>query len=265
MSQGEVVLLLNSDTIVHDNAIMQTLRFLQADQRRGLVGCKLLNEDGSEQLSAYIDIRFPYLNLLLNGNAALNKLTSLLGIAKSFRHTERTLEMQQKSFTCQAVSGAFMMLKRTVIDQCGMLDTDFFMYSEETEWSRNRISKKFEIWYYAEAAVTHLGGKSSSAVSLMNKQSILSNFLYSYKMGWDAYLLSISVTMFNTICNVVALPLISKRYRQKTWSDCKYFFEILPQLVYDIPRYSRKTASRPFPLRIKELSSPAEAGQSQAA
>ncbi|MFC1790586.1 glycosyltransferase family 2 protein, partial [Patescibacteria group bacterium] len=59
-SRGELVLLLNSDTIVHPQALLRMVRYLETHPQVGVVGCKLLNADGTDQPSAG---RFPTLSV----------------------------------------------------------------------------------------------------------------------------------------------------------------------------------------------------------
>lgn len=250
MATGKVVLLLNSDTHVFDNSLKKTYDFLLQNKNVGLVGCKLLNEDGTEQSSSYIQVKYPLLNLLINGNPFVHKLYSGLG-GRQFNHVQQTLEWQKINHTCEAVSGAFMMLRKEVLDVCGPFDPDFFMYSEEIEWCKNRINKHFTILYYAEAAIIHYGGKSSDSV-YAHKQGTVSSFLYNYKRGYVPYLLATLVYIFNTLSVVVSLPLLRKQLRFTLWQQSRCFFGVMYHIIFDIPFSGRGFGSRTSPLIIKE-------------
>ncbi|HNP06655.1 MAG TPA: glycosyltransferase family 2 protein [Cyclobacteriaceae bacterium] len=252
VAQGNFILLLNSDTVVFDDAIQRTYNYLTNQVDVGVVGCKLLNENGSEQTSSYIFVRFPLLNLFINGNPILHKVSQRLSIMKSFDHRARTLESQRNTHLCESVSGAFMMLKKEVIERCGTFDPDFFMYSEETEWCRNRVSKHFKIAYYADAAIIHFGGGSSKS-RLYYKQSLLSSFLYNYKKGGMRYAAVILVYLTNSLFIIGTLIFLKKKSRLAEWGVVRAFFEIIPYLLFDIPRYGRAFGSRKNPLLIKEL------------
>lgn len=252
VARAPVILLLNSDTKIVNNAIEHTYHFLQQDNAVGLVGCKLLSEDGTEQLSSYIPTSHPLLNLFVGENLFLQKFISFTGLFRKYgNHLDVVRDYQKQNHFCEAVSGAFMMLKTEVVKQCGAFDPDFFLYAEETEWCRNRIRKKFRIMYYAEAAIIHFGGKSSRS-ELVHKQMMLSSFLYSYKVGRGFYTIVFLIYLFNTCSNVLALPLLKRETFQIIREQQKAFFKIMKDLVFNIPAYSNRYGSRPAPLRIKE-------------
>lgn len=247
---GKVLLLLNSDTYIFDNALKKTYDFLLKDKEVGLVGCKLLNEDGTEQSSSYIPVNYPLLNLFINGNPFLHKVYNLLG-GQKFDHVQQTLAWQKRTHVCEAVSGAFMMLRREVLDTCGPFDPDFFMYSEEIEWCKNRISKHFKILYFAEASVIHYGGKSSDSI-YAHKQGTVSSFLYSFKRSYVSYFLTILIYIFNTLSVVVSLPLLRKELRFTLRQQIGCFFGVMYHVIFDIPFSGRAFGSRENPLTIRE-------------
>jgi len=251
VAKASTLLLLNSDILVVDNTIELTYQFLIEQKETGMVGCKLLNEDRTEQLSSFIHVRFPFINLLVNSNPFLSKLSRTLNIPKNYDHARATYAAQKNTHSCEAVSGAFMMVKKEVIEQCGDFDPDFFMYCEDTEWCRNRIVKKFQIKYYADAAVIHLGGKSSSSLAVQ-KQTQLSSFLYNYKTGWMDYALALAITALNSACNLVALPFFTRGTRKSIIIQQQSLLSIIPYLFWSIPRYKRAYGSRPYPLLIDE-------------
>lgn len=250
-AKGSTLLLLNSDTLVFDDSIDKTYRFLHQQPLAGMVGCKLLNADGTEQLSSFIHVRFPLLNLLINANPFLSALNRLVHLPGNYDHIRLTLRAQQATHSCEALSGAFMMVKKAVVEQCGDFDPDFFMYCEDTEWCRNRIIKKFKIFYFAEASIIHLGGKSSSSV-IVSKQTQLSSFLYNYKMGRITYGSVLAITFFNSMCNLLALPLVKAATRVTLANQLKSLMAIVPYLIFDIPRYKRTYAGRPEALIIND-------------
>ncbi len=240
IATGKVILLLNSDTIVLDDAIEKTYHFLMNDTSIGLVGCKLLNEDQSEQASSYIPVKHPLINLLVSGNPLLEKINKALGL-KEYNHNYRTFLLQKQTHDCEAVSGAYMMFRREVIDKCGPFDPDFFMYSEEIEWCKNRIAKHYRIVYYAEAAIVHLGGRSSLH---SYRQGIASSFLYIYKTSYWDYIVAILIYYVNSITVIFLLPLMKKETRKILWPQSRAFLQIAYYLFYDIPRYSQAFGSR---------------------
>lgn len=251
VAEAPVYLLLNSDTIVFSDAIEKTYAHLTSHESYGIVGCKLLNEDGTVQLSSSVPVRFPYLRLLVNANPFLFRLTRLFTGMADLDHVSETLEHQKRNYRCEWLSGAFMMVKREVVEQCGDFDPDFFMYCEDSEWCSNRISKKFEVRFFAEAAVIHLGGRSSGATAIQ-KQTLLSTFLYAYKTGKLNYLKALLIYAFNWVSNLIALPLFRSSNRKIAVHYLKAFVSIFPRLLFDIPFHSARYGSRKNFLIIDE-------------
>ena len=253
IATAPVILLLNSDTLVFDDSIERTYHYLLAKTDVGMIGCKLLNEDKTEQLSSFIKMKYPLLNLFINTNVLISKVLSELKLFKSHsKHLELVREQQQTNHYCEAVSGAFMMFKNDVIKPAGYLDPDFFLYAEETDWCRNRICKFTNIFYYKEASIIHLGGRSSIS-EFSEKQMLLSAFLYSYKRSLSFYLMVLLIYFINSIINLPVLLVVKKSSAKRIFVQIKSFVMILPDLLFDIPKYNRAPGSRLVPLMTKEF------------
>lgn len=154
-AKGEIVLLLNPDTLNEDNAIARCCeRFLDADYIA--CGVQLLNADRSAQISG---------NYFMTGG--LNHLMALpytgrlirgLGLALKVKKTN--VAEAQGTVEVDWINGAFLMVKRTAIEKAGLLDEDFFLYSEEIEWC-SRLRKTGKMCIYGDLHVIHLEGGSS--------------------------------------------------------------------------------------------------------
>lgn len=252
IATASTILLLNSDTLIFDDAIERTFHFLMSGKEVAMVGCKLLNEDGSEQISSYIPVKHHLLNLWINTNIMVERIASLFPALRFYsHHYEVTKEYQQKSHRCDGVSGAFMMFKNDIMAKIGYFDPDFFLYSEETEWCRNRIQKKASIMYFSDAAVIHLGGRSAPA-ELSRKQMLLSSLLYNMKVGYGFYFACICIHFSSAIMNLPFILLMKKENAKSVWRGIVTLFKIIPDIVFEIPRYGRKLGSRPAPLKIRE-------------
>ncbi|MBE0536857.1 MAG: glycosyltransferase family 2 protein [Phycisphaerae bacterium] len=154
-AQGDYILLLNPDTIVHPHALDEMAAFLDANPGVGACGPKLLNEDGSVQGSVR---RFPTFGAVLYSHTVCR----VLGL---FRRQHRRWMMKDFTFDQQAdvdqLMGAAMMVRRSVIDEVGPLDVDFFMYFEDVDWCYRIKEAGWRIVFVPEAVITHLGGRSS--------------------------------------------------------------------------------------------------------
>jgi hypothetical protein len=156
-------LLLNPDTIVHPGAIETLLAFAQAHPRVGVVGPRLLNADGSLQTAAF---RFPTLSMSLldvfpPGDVLPGRLYD------SWWHGRYPQAQQPANTQPCAIDhplGACMLVRRAAIDEVGLLDARYFMYSEEIDWCWRIRRAGWAIWHEPRAQITHLGGGATRQV-----------------------------------------------------------------------------------------------------
>lgn len=157
-SRGELILLLNSDTLVAPGQIEKLAAFLETHPKAGVVGPKLLNPDGSFQLSAtpFVtpwDVYFEYARFPRPLQPEAQKRPRRLYAFEPWRAME-----------VDYVIGAAFLIRRAVIDQVGLLDDQYFMYGEEQDWCARAKAAGWEVWFDPEATVTHLGGQSAARV-----------------------------------------------------------------------------------------------------
>lgn len=157
ISQGNHVLLLNTDTIILDKAIEKSLHLLI--NYTGAVGCgvQLLNTDGTTQISGAHVIKGG-LNTLLP-LPYLGRLIRYLGYR--FKSTIPSVQSVAENIEVDWIVGAYMLIKKTVLSKSGLLDPDFFMYAEEIEWCA-RLRKHGKLLLFAAPKVIHIGGGTSS-------------------------------------------------------------------------------------------------------
>lgn len=154
-SSGNHLLFLNPDTRILGSAIQTILSHAKDLPRAGIVGCKLLNTDGSIQTSCIQ--RFP---TILNQALDVEFLQlrwprmSLWGIAPLFADRPAPAKVE-------VISGACMMVSREVFQAVGGFSEDYFMYAEDLDLCYKVIKANFENYYVGDAEVIHHGGKSS--------------------------------------------------------------------------------------------------------
>jgi GT2 family glycosyltransferase len=235
IAKGDYLLLLNSDTLFINNSLKQCIDFLdlESTQHIGLIGCRLLNEDYSYQASFYPYYQSSIWNYFKSNNPILYKL---FNVGKDFKETKKIKKVGD-------VSGAFMLLRRSVFEQVNGFDPDFFLYCEETDWCRNRIAKHFDIYYYPEAEIIHLGGKSAPK-ELMYFQSQLSLALFWYKKSYSSYIIYFAISIVNGVYYALSYPLSSEQSKKHIRQYLKGLIKTLPYIFNDIPKYKRAFGSR---------------------
>jgi GT2 family glycosyltransferase len=160
ISQGRCILLLNSDAFVKDETIDQMIAFMDEHPEAGMSSCQLLYEDGRLQPSCY---SFPSLSTEFYTALQLDKL-----FAKNREFGKYLMTYWDFSDVREvdAIMGAFMLVRKTAIDQVGMMDENFFMYSEETDWCFRFKKHGWKTLYTPHVQTVHLWGGSSKRMKV---------------------------------------------------------------------------------------------------
>jgi GT2 family glycosyltransferase len=151
---GRYVLLMNSDAWLVGDALARLVTFADRRPEAAIVAPRLLNPDGSLQRSVR---GFPTLWRLATEYFFLRKLaprsTVLNGFyAGGFDHDE----VREAEF----VMGACLLVRRSAIDQVGLLDEDYFLFSEETDWCYRFRQAGWQVLFFPGAECVHVGGAS---------------------------------------------------------------------------------------------------------
>jgi GT2 family glycosyltransferase len=151
------VVLLNPDTFVLDDFFQKSLPFMKSHSSTGILGPKVLEEDGKLQnsarsfptiLTAFFG-RTSFLSRLFPRNPiTLQNLCSL----NSDGHAPMEVDW---------VSGACMVVNRKAIEAVGGMDDRFFLYWEDADWCRRMWKSGWKVIYYPKASVCHFTGMSS--------------------------------------------------------------------------------------------------------
>jgi len=156
VAKGRYVLLLNSDTVVLDSAVAKAVRFADAHPRAAVTGCRVLNPDRTLQPTCFM---FPsILNMLLSSTY----LYKLFPSSRFFGRERMTWWDRNDVRQVDVVTGCFMLVRREAIDGVGMLDEQFFMYAEETDWCYRFKKNDWEVVFTPVAQIIHLGGQSTA-------------------------------------------------------------------------------------------------------
>lgn len=155
-SSGRHLLLLNSDTIVRPGALVKLVHFVEAHPGVGIAGPELRNGDGTLQLSW---ARFPTLASELRG-------------VNVRRRQPFPSAADPQAYRVDWIGGACLLIRRATVEQIGLLDERFFMYSEETDWCFRARQQGWDVCLVPAAQVIHLGGQSSRKASARMKAEL---------------------------------------------------------------------------------------------
>ena len=147
--QGRFAVLLNSDAVLQEGAIKSLLNFMNNTPNAGIAGVQLINEDGSRQNS--ID-NFPSLETEI-----FNK--SILRLIFPNRYPGKS-RIYHNPIEVDSVIGACMMVRKEAIDEVGLLEEDYFIFLEETDWCFRMHKKGWKVYHVPDSKVFHLSGHS---------------------------------------------------------------------------------------------------------
>ncbi len=156
-AQGRYILLLNPDTEMLGDALATMVNYADEHPDVGVVGPQLLNTDGSVQPSRR---RLPTLATAFFESTWLQPYAPRRLLDHYYAHDRPDDAIQDVDW----VKGAALMARREAIEQVGLMDERFFMYSEELDWCRRFRDAGWRIVYLPTAQVIHHEGKSSEQV-----------------------------------------------------------------------------------------------------
>ncbi len=162
--RSRYVLLLNSDTLVHQGCLRYCVDLMDKHADVGAMSCRLLNADGTLQVVAR-KFMSP-LRLVVGVTGLPWKLPGWFGWAQT---EYRGWDMETKAGDPDWIGGAFMLLKTDTMDQIGLLDEDFFFYGEDAEYCFRIRHAGWRIHYDPSMTTTHFGGSSSDPTRMIKQ------------------------------------------------------------------------------------------------
>lgn len=143
-AKGKYILLLNNDTVVHKCALQNLLRFAENTSDAGVVGSRLLNIDGSLQMSCY---HFPTIT-----NAIKEYWFGKKGLFEKFA------PRSDDPVTVDSVVGAAFLITPAAKRKIGILDERYFAYFEDIDYCRQTWKNGLKVYYLPESVITHYHG-----------------------------------------------------------------------------------------------------------
>lgn len=152
--QGDYVLLLNTDAFVQPETLRRTLAYMDSHPRCGVLGVKLVGRDGALQPSCRY---FP---------SPWNVFLARTGLGRFLPQTRMVDDMEWDHASvreCDWVPGCYYLVRRQVLDQLGLFDPRYFLYYEEVDHCRRVKEAGWQVVYYPDTTVVHIGGESAKS------------------------------------------------------------------------------------------------------
>lgn len=154
--KGEVVCLINPDTLVREDTFRVCVDYLRAHPQVGMVGCKILNPDGSLQLACRRSFPTPWVAF-----TKISGLSALFPKSRLFGKYNLTFLDPEIETEVEAISGSFMCVRRSAMEQVGLLDPSFFLYGEDLDWCYRFHTAGWKIVYLPSTQIVHYKGRST--------------------------------------------------------------------------------------------------------
>ncbi len=155
-SCGEYVLILNPDTLIHEESLDRMVQFADKHPEAGAFACRVLNADGTYQgcIRPLPSIRSEWIAAL-----HLNVLAHLSHWFEPGLYVDWNGESER---TIGWMAGCFILIRADLLKSLGGFDEQFFYYHEDMDLCRRVWQSGHSILYTPEVSITHLGGQSTS-------------------------------------------------------------------------------------------------------
>lgn len=158
-AKGEYVLFLNPDTIISETTLTECRIAAEENDKIGAIGVRMQYSDGHFALESRRALPTPFVSF-----CKMSGLSSLLPRSRTFARYHLTYLDKEMPTYINIVSGAFLFVKRSILERVGGFDETFFMYGEDIDLSY-RIEKAGYRNYYLPTPILHYKGESTTKTS----------------------------------------------------------------------------------------------------
>ncbi|MBX3164905.1 MAG: glycosyltransferase [Bacteroidetes bacterium] len=160
-ASGEYILLLNPDTVVQEDTFDKVVSFMETHPQAGGLGIKMLDGKGRFLPESKRGLPTPAVAFY-----KIFGLAKLFPQSKKFGQYHATFLDKNKNHEVEILSGAFMLLRKEVLNKIGLLDETFFMYGEDIDLSYRITQGGYKNYYFAESSIIHYKGESTKKSSV---------------------------------------------------------------------------------------------------
>ncbi|MDD3044778.1 MAG: glycosyltransferase [Candidatus Delongbacteria bacterium] len=216
IAKGDYVLILNPDTIVKENSVNLLINYLRKNEKTGLVTCKIIGPEGT--LDASCHRSFP---TIWNSFCHLSGLSKLFPNSKIFASYNLLYLEDDRIAEVDAVSGSFMLLRKSIIDEGILMPEDYFMYGEDIDFCYQIKRRGYKIEYVPISEIVHYRGQSSKkdkiklrkyffdSMKIFVKKNYTSKYSLFFKFILDmAIMFSFIISIGKIIFRMYLLPII---------------------------------------------------------
>lgn len=161
IAKGEYILLLNPDTVLEESTIQQCVTFMDTHPQAGALGPKMIDGKGRFLPESKRGLPTPEVAFY-----KIFGLTKLFPRSKRFSRYYLGYTNPDEVQEVEVLTGAFMFIRRSVLNRTGLLDESYFMYGEDIDLSYRILKSGYKIYYYPKTSIIHYKGESTKKGSL---------------------------------------------------------------------------------------------------
>ena len=238
-AKGEFVLILNPDTLIAEDTLQEMVEFAEKQDDFGALGVKMIDGTGSFLHESKRNI--PTIRIASK---------KILGNSKEYyaNHID-----ENDNGKIDILTGAFMLLKRSIFNEVNGFDEDYFMYGEDIDLCYKLLNKGFQNYYFGKSTIVHFKGESTT-----KDISYLKNFYGAMQIFYKKHFMINSLDNILQKMAVKALILLNNNKREKNIINFKAKNNIMIigdrsksyQVIIDIlkPKKSEINHNLPFDL-----------------
>lgn len=258
VAKGKYLVLINPDTIVKEDTFTKLIDFLQDNPEAGMVGCKVLNPDGTLQLPCRRSFPGPWTSF-----TKITGLSKLFPKSKLFAKYNLTYLDEDETYEVDAISGSFMMMRREVYEKTKGFDPQFFMYGEDLDLCYRTQKEGYKVYYVHTTEIIHYKGESTKrssidetkvfydamhlfvrkhfssffVVELILQSAIFFRKLFAFS---NLYRLAIAAIIIDFVLGIISFFLAENIYLNERW---KGFPEFTKPWIYIVPTFIQVSIS----------------------
>ena len=156
-ARGKYILFLNPDTIVPPDCFSKCINFLEEHSMAGALGVKMLDENNHILKESKRGFPTPLVSFW-----KLSGITKLFPQSGFFSRYYLGHLDNDSIHEVEVLSGAFMLVKKEVLDKTGGFDERFFMYAEDIDLSYRIIQSGYKNYYFPKTTILHYKGASTT-------------------------------------------------------------------------------------------------------
>ncbi|WP_170227953.1 glycosyltransferase family 2 protein [Vicingus serpentipes] len=161
IAKGEYILLLNPDTVVEEDTFEKCIQFSDNQTELGGLGVKMIDGNGIFLPESKRGLPTPSVSFY-----KIFGLSSLFPKSKKFAKYHLGYLNEDETNEIEILSGAYMWMRKSVLDEIGYLDEGFFMYGEDIDLSYRIIQAGYKNYYFPKTKIIHYKGESTKKGSI---------------------------------------------------------------------------------------------------